>query len=68
MWGDFMSIRCEFYIAIEEDLRENCANCKRWTGKRCKDENLIREEYLNSDEFDYYDRMMRDNKGVKGPL
>jgi len=44
----------------------NCVNCKRWNGTRCKDEKKIL--YEETVEFKKYDRMMRENKGVRGPL
>ncbi|WP_047810194.1 hypothetical protein [Desulfosporosinus acididurans] len=60
--------RCQFYKPIEQNAAEKCPNCKRWDGKRCKDEQQIREAYLDSEEYKYFDRMMRGNRGISGPL
>jgi hypothetical protein len=56
--------RCKFFIPVEPQDRMNCVNCKRWTGKKCRDEEMIKKHYIESAEFDYYDRLMRSNKPV----
>lgn len=60
--------RCLHFEPIAQGVRKNCANCKRWNGKRCRDEQLLRKLYEESKEFEFYDRLMRENKGVNGPL
>ncbi len=57
-------VKCALFVPTESGCKENCANCKRWSGKRCKDEKLLRELYEESEEYTIYNRMMRDNKGV----
>jgi len=58
--------KCLYFKPHEVGCMANCRNCKRWNGTRCKDEKkLLYEETV---EFEKYDRMMRENKGVRGPL
>ncbi|MHB1654413.1 MAG: hypothetical protein ACYCVD_18375 [Desulfitobacteriaceae bacterium] len=59
---------CKYFIAMKLGDRVNCANCKRWNGERCRDEQLLRKQYEETQEFEFYDRMMRENKGIQGPL
>ena len=56
--------KCALFVPTKSGRRENCANCKRWDGKKCKCEKLLRVLYEESDEFKIYNRMMRYNKGV----
>jgi hypothetical protein len=58
--------RCQLYRPIEKDSTEKCPNCKRWNGKRCRDEQLLRELYEDSNEFKFFNRLMRENKGIIG--
>jgi hypothetical protein len=60
--------KCNYFIPVEPGFKETCANCKRWNGKRCLDEQLLRKLYEELKEFEFYDRLMRENKGVNGPL
>lgn len=60
--------KCKYFIPTELGNRENCANCKRWNGERCRDEQFLRESYEESRAFKFFDRLMRENKGVVGPL
>ena len=57
-------VRCVLFIPTESGFRENCTNCKRWNGKKCKDRQRLQEMYEESEEFKIYDQMMRGNKGV----
>ncbi len=59
--------KCKYFIAIEPGFRENCANCQRWKGERCRDEHLLHDVYEESKKFKFYDHMMRKNKGVVLP-
>lgn len=61
-------VKCPYFTAIEIGFRENCANCQRWKGERCRDEHLLRDLYEDTKRYRIYNRMMRDNKGIKGPL
>lgn len=54
-------LNCEYFIGIEKGCKENCGNCKKWTGTICEDEQKIIREYQ---ELKAFDRMMRENKGV----
>ena len=56
--------KCRYFIPVKPEVKRNCENCQRWTGKRCRDEQLLREKYEDSRAFRYFDRMMRENKGV----
>jgi hypothetical protein len=60
--------KCRYFIPVKLEVQNNCINCQRWTGKRCRDEQLLREEYEDSRTFKFFDRLMRENKGVQGPL
>lgn len=60
-------VKCKYYIPAEKGCRENCTNCKRWNGERCRDEKLLRERYEDSDEFKVFDSLMRNNKPVTLP-
>lgn len=60
--------KCLYFLPTELGLLENCANCKRWNCHKCENEELLKKHYEESKVFDYYDRMMRDNKGIRGPL
>jgi hypothetical protein len=57
--------KCKYFEPIEKGVKENCANCVRWNGKRCRDEAKLLEEYEESKEFKAFDYMMRQNKGVR---
>ena len=57
--------KCEFHEPKDKSSRKNCAGCKSWTGKRCKDEKVIQELYEESSKFNAIDRMMRGNRGVR---
>ena len=57
-------MKCALFVSTESGRRENCTNCKRWDGKKCKDEKLLRELYEESEEFEVFDRMVRDNRGI----
>ena len=59
--------KCKYFIPLEPEYRVNCANCQRWNGKRCRDEQLLREKYEDSRAFRYFDRLMRENKGIIMP-
>ncbi len=59
---------CKYFVANQPGDRVNCANCRRWNGKRCQDENRLRELYEESRAFRFFDRLMREDKGVNGPL
>ena len=59
---------CKYFIAEQSGDRVNCANCKRWNGKRCRDEHLLLKQYEDSEEFEFFDSMMRGNKPIEGPL
>jgi len=61
-------IKCLYFKPTEVGLLVNCVNCKRWNGTRCKDEKPLLMLYEDTKEFETYDRMMRENKGVSGPL
>ncbi|SHH14119.1 hypothetical protein [Desulfosporosinus lacus] len=58
--------KCRRFKATEVGFLVSCVNCIRWNGTRCKDEKIIL--YEETMEFEKYDRMMRENKGVQGPL
>ncbi|SPF56953.1 conserved hypothetical protein [Candidatus Desulfosporosinus infrequens] len=57
-------VRCSLFIPTELECTKACTNCKRWNGKKCKDEQQLREMYEESEEFKIYDQMMRGNRGV----
>ncbi|AFM00322.1 hypothetical protein Desde_1933 [Desulfitobacterium dehalogenans ATCC 51507] len=54
--------RCRLYVPVEVGAKGNCANCSRWTGKKCRDEAelLAREQKKHG----WADRMMRKNLGI----
>lgn len=56
--------KCKYFKAVNPKFRENCANCQRWNVDRCRDEKLMHKSYEESKEFDFFDRMMRNNKGI----
>ena len=60
--------KCLYFKPHEIRCMVNCRNCKRWNGTLCKDEKQLLELYEDTEEFKKYDRMMRENKGVRGPL
>lgn len=60
--------KCKYFIPVKPEYRENCCHCKRWNGKHCRDEHLLRELYEDSRAFKFFDRLMRENKPVEGPL
>ncbi|MDR3586868.1 MAG: hypothetical protein P4L59_16375 [Desulfosporosinus sp.] len=55
---------CRRFQPKEDGVRLICANCKRWNGKKCKDEVDLTTNYEDSKEFETYERLMRENKGV----
>jgi hypothetical protein len=59
--------KCRRFTPNEEGLLVNCANCKLWNGTRCKDEVSLITDYEDTEEFKTYDRMMRNNKGIRWP-
>ncbi|RNC62772.1 MAG: hypothetical protein AWM53_01991 [Candidatus Dichloromethanomonas elyunquensis] len=54
--------KCLHYKPIDSKEKVNCINCKRWAGKKCKDEALMLAEYEKR--HGAYEHMMRENKGV----
>ena len=60
--------KCRHFQPHQVGCLVNCRNCKRWSGTRCKDKKQLLELYEETEEFKTYDRMMRENKGVRGPL
>lgn len=60
--------KCLYFVPTQLGCQVNCSNCKHWNGTRCKDEHLLTKPYEESDTFEFYDRLMRDNKGIRGPL
>ncbi|SPF40770.1 conserved hypothetical protein [Candidatus Desulfosporosinus infrequens] len=61
-------VKCKLIVPIESERKENCANCKRWIGMRCGARHLLTTPYEESKEFQEFDRLMRENKGIEGPL
>ena len=61
-------IKCRRFQPSGAGCRENCVNCKRWNGIRCKDEKDLTKQYEETEEFKIFDHMMRTNRGLKGPL
>lgn len=59
--------RCKHFIPVEPGSKETCDNCQRWKGERCRDEQMLREQYEDSKEFKLLNHMMRKNKGVVLP-
>ena len=60
--------KCWRYDPIDPEKNENCGNCKRWNGAkvRCRDHALLKKRlYEESPKYRTFDRMMRDNKGVR---
>jgi len=57
-------VRCVLFVSTESGCTNACTNCKRWNGKRCRDEQRLRKMYEESEEFTLYNQMMRENKGV----
>jgi len=57
-------VKCALFVPTKSGCRKKCANCKRWDGKKCNDEQWLREMYEESEEFKVYDRMMRGNRAV----
>jgi len=57
--------RCRHYSPKEVGRKENCANCARQIGIQCQDHHALLKEYETSEKFRAYDRMMRDNKGIR---
>ncbi|SDG47891.1 hypothetical protein [Desulfosporosinus hippei] len=54
---------CVGYEPMKVGLNPNCGNCKNWIGK-CKVRKILDELYEISPQFNAFDRMMRDNRGV----
>lgn len=52
---------CKAFIEAYQDAKVNCATCKYWTGKACGD---IYRALKENSKFDYYDNLMKSNKGV----
>lgn len=58
-----MQLICRLYEPVDTTAKENCINCRRWAGKRCRDEaELLYEEQRK---HGWADRMMRENRGVR---
>lgn len=54
--------RCKFFKSKEQCLKENCGNCRRWDGKKCKREaDLLAMEQKKHSKWEH---MMRENRGV----
>ena len=60
-------VNCNYFITNLLGDKVNCENCRHWNGEKCKVECLTMP-YEDTKEFETYDRMMRENKGVSGPL
>ncbi|OCZ54324.1 hypothetical protein [Dehalobacter sp. TeCB1] len=56
--------KCWHYKPKDKTQKANCINCNHWTGKGCKDQQLLIDKYQESEAFKAYDHMMRSNKGV----
>lgn len=54
--------RCKHYKPINIADKCNCANCQRWTGKKCKDEAELLAEYEHR--YGALEHMVTQNKGV----
>ena len=55
--------RCPLFDPDNNNDKESCGNCRRWTGKRCRDEaELLHEEQRR---YRALDKMMRENRGVR---
>lgn len=55
-------MRCKQFKAIDKTGKENCVNCHRWAGKKCKDEAEILAEW--QEKYEAWELMMRGNRGV----
>ena len=54
---------CKYIKPIDPSGKNNCLNCKKWTGKRCGDEaKLLAEEQMR---YGPIDKLMRENRGVR---
>lgn len=60
--------KCRYFVPNQVWNKENCPDCKRWNGKRCRDETMLRKQYEDSKEFTFFDSLMRNNKPIEGPL
>ena len=58
---------CVGYEPRKAGLNPNCGNCSNWIGK-CKVRKILDELYEISPKFNAFDRMMRGNKGISGPI
>lgn len=57
--------KCKYFDPSEEGCKVNCANCKRWTGIKCRKHATILNEYEESESYKVFDHMMRQNKGIR---
>ena len=58
-----MAVKCKRYEAIEIGDNENCVNCRKWTGKKCRDEAMLIADWEKA--HGAYDRQMRTNRGAR---
>ena len=59
-----MVVKCKLFIPTKPGGKAECANCRRWSGKRCRGAQSESEQYEDSETFKAFDRMMRGNKGI----
>jgi hypothetical protein len=57
--------KCHLYKEIDPNNKVNCINCARWTGVRCRDQQRLTDDYAESREYQVFDRLMRENKGIR---
>lgn len=53
---------CREFVELYKDALVNCATCKLYDGKKCRDQERVVAAHER--EFDEIDREMRGNKGV----
>lgn len=58
-----LGAKCWRYDPIDKQAKDNCINCYRWNGKRCKIEAQLLAEW--DKKHRPYERMMQDNRGVR---
>lgn len=56
---------CKYFDPKKKGCKVNCANCTRWNGEACNIMGQILLEYEESNEYREFDRMMRDNHGIR---
>ncbi len=62
------AFECVGFTSREKVVAINCGNCNNWKNSSCSVRAILDELYAESKRFRAFDHMMRENKGIEGPI